>query len=327
MRAALCRAYGPPESLEIGELEPEPLGDDGIRVAVHAAAANFPDTLIIQGKYQVQPRMPFAPGFEIAGEVIEVAPGVDGFRPGDRVMGLTRAGYGAYAEEAVTCPALAALVPGAMDFVTATAFFSSYGTAYHALVQRGRLRADETLVVLGAAGGVGLPAIEIAKALGSRVIAVASSPAKTLAATAHGADAVIESGSELLKERVRELTDGRGADVCVDLVGGDAFDVMARSMAPEGRLLVVGFASGRIPELPANLPLLKGYSLVGVWWHRFLLRDPETAARNTTHLAELYAAGRLSPVVHRVFPLEHLATALNEILSRRAIGRVVVSVR
>jgi NADPH:quinone reductase len=324
--AVVCTEYGPPERLVLKAWPTEELGPDGIRVRVHAASVNFPDTLIIQGEYQVKLEPPFVPGFEVAGEVIEVGQNVTSYRVGDRLTGLTRSGHGGFAEEAITDSVHAVAIPDGMDYVTATAFYSSYGTSYHALVQRGGLRARETLLVLGAAGGVGLAAVEIGKALGARVIAAAGSAERLQIAQAHGADEGIDYRGGDLKARVRALTDGRGVDVCFDGVGGDAFDAASRIMNYNGRLLVVGFASGRIPLLATNLTLLKGYQVVGVWWNRFLERSPETNQANFQRLFELYKQRRLRPRIFRTYPLEQAAAALNDVLERRATGRLVLRV-
>jgi NADPH2:quinone reductase len=324
MRAIVCSRYGPPETLTVAELPAPEVGDGEIRVRVHAAPINFPDTLIIEGRYQVKPPMPFSPGFEVAGEVVAVGAGVQRFRLGDRVMALMSAGYGGFAEEAVTAAASAMAIPEGMDYVTAAAFLSPYGTSYYALVQRGRLQPGETLLVLGAAGGVGIAATEIGKALGARVIAAAGSPEKLALARAHGADEGIDYRSEDLGERILELTEGRGVDVCLDGVGGDAFDAVSRRMAWRGRLLVVGFASGRIPMLPTNLPLLKGYDLAGIWWDPFAKRDPAANEKNFRQLTRLYAEGRLSPEVARTYPLEDVAEALGDVRGRDVLGKLVL---
>jgi NADPH:quinone reductase len=326
MRAVVCRELGPPEGLIIGDLPSEPVGPEDVRVRVRAASINFPDTLIIQGKYQVKPPLPFAPGFEVAGDVIEVGENVTRFRVGDRIMGLTRLGYGGFAEETVTDAKLAAPMPAGMDHTTATAFYTSYGTGYHALVQRGRLQAGETLLVLGASGAVGLAAIEIGKALGARVLAAASSAEKLEIARQHGADDLIDYSGDELKQRLRELTGDDGVHVCLDAVGGDAFDAVSRVMSYDGRLLVVGFASGRIPKLATNLTLLKGYAVVGVWWTPFILREPERNAANFEHLTELFAKGVLRPEVFRTYPLEGAVAALNDVLSRRVMGKLVLTI-
>jgi NADPH:quinone reductase len=326
MRAVVCEEYGPPESLVIGHLASEELGPDDIRIRVRAASVNFPDTLIIQGKYQVKPPTPFAPGFEVAGEAIEVGENVTEYAVGDRLMALTRSGYGGFAEEAVTNTVKAAEIPHGMDYVTATAFYSAYGTSYHALVQRGGLREGETLLVLGASGGVGLAAVEIGKALGARVLAAASTAEKLEIARQHGADELIDYSRADLKAQVMDLTAGLGVDVCFDCVGGDAFDAASRSMAYGGRLLVVGFASGRIPLLPANLPLLKGYQVCGVWWNNFVTREPGVNRANLEDLGDLFRLGALRPLVSRTFPLAEAVSALNEVLGRGVIGKLVLTV-
>jgi NADPH2:quinone reductase len=325
-RAMVCREYGPPESLAIGHLAREELGPDDIRIRVRAASVNFPDTLMIQGKYQVKPPTPFAPGFEVAGDAVEVGANVTDYALGDRLMALTRSGYGGFAEEAVTDTSKAAAIPDGMDYVTATAFYSAYGTSYHALVQRGAVQPEETLLVLGASGGVGLAAVEIGKALGARVIAAASTAQKLEIARQHGADELVDYSEGKLKAQVAALTGGSGVDVCFDGVGGDAFDAASRSMAYNGRLLIVGFASGRIPRLPTNLLLLKGYQAVGVWWNNFVTREPELNRTNLEHLSELFAVGALNPLVSRTYPLAEAVSALNELLGRGVIGKLVLTV-
>jgi NADPH2:quinone reductase len=324
MRAVVCSAYGPPDSLAVGELPSSPPGPAQVRIRVRAAAVNFPDTLIIKGEYQVRPELPFAPGFEAAGEVVEVGADVAGLATGDRVMALMSDGHGGFAEEAVTDAAGAYRIPAGMDFVEAAAFLSAYGTAYHALVQKGRLAAGETLVVLGAGGGVGIAATEIGVALGARVIAVAGSPEKLAVAREHGATDLVDYRSEDLSRRIAELAP-EGVDVCLDAVGGDAFEALSRRMAWGGRLLVVGFAGGQIPQLPVNLLLLKGYAAVGVWWDPFTKREPELNASNFEALERLYAAGRLRPRVQATYPLERVAEALEEILARRVAGKLVLT--
>ncbi|WP_142811600.1 NADPH:quinone oxidoreductase family protein [Tepidiphilus olei] len=324
MRALICKEYGPPETLVLGELPSPPLGAKDVRIRVRACGVNFPDLLIIQNKYQVKPQLPFAPGGEVAGEVLEVGSEVRRIRPGDKVMALT--GYGGFAEEVVVDEHRVLPMPAGMDFVTAAGFTMVYGTTYHALVQRASIQAAETLVVLGAAGGVGLAAVELGKVFGARVIACAGSEEKLRTAREHGADELVDYRREDLKERIKALTDGKGADVCFDPVGGDAFDAMARSMNWNGRLLVIGFASGRIPQLPVNLPLLKGYQVVGVFWGAFVAREPETNRRNFAHLFELYAAGRIRPHVSHTYPLEQAARALDDLSARRAIGKIVVTI-
>lgn len=321
----MCRQYGPAEMLCEGEMQSPEMGSDDIRIRVYGAAINFPDNLIIQGKYQAKPPMPFAPGFEIAGEVIDAGANVSGLHPGDRVMALTRDGYGGFAEEAVARGELAVPLPENMDCATASGFYSSYGTSYYALVTRGRIQPGETLVVLGAAGGVGLASIEIAKALGATVIAVASSAHKLETAKVHGADHLIDYRREDLKRRVLELTDGRGADLCMDTVGGEAFNSMSRCMNHDGRLLVVGFASGQIPQIPANLLLLKNFQVVGIFWWPAVQRDAAQHQASFRHLSELYRAGLLRPLISQTYPLEKTADGLKMVLSRNLVGKLVVT--
>lgn len=324
MKAIVCSELGGPENLTLGELPDPQIGAGQVLVKVSAAGVNFPDTLIIQGKYQLKPPLPFAPGFEIAGTVVQVGEGVKRYGVGDRLAGLTSCGYGAFAEMAVTDQIQSVKIPATMDDVTATAFYTAYGTSYHALVQRGRIQAGDTLVVLGASGGVGVAAVEIGLALGARVIAVASSADKAAFLRSRGVEQVIDLSVQDLRVAVKEMTGGAGADVCLDTVGGDAFDAMSRCMAWDGRLLVVGFASGRIPSLAVNLVLLKGYQLVGVWWGPFVERRPEVNRANFDHLFKLYADGKLRPHVSRVVPLERCADALGSVLSRNSVGRTVI---
>lgn len=325
MIGAVCSRYGPPESLVLGEVPTPEMAADDILVEVAAAAVNFPDNLIIKGEYQVKPPMPFVPGFEVAGVVYAVGEEVDRFRVGDHVMALTKGGCGGYAQLALAWEHAAELVPSGMDLVTATAFYSAYATSYHALVQRGRLSAGETLVVLGAAGGIGLAAIEIGKSMGARVIAVAGGSYKLDAARSHLADDLVDYRQEDLRRSILDLTDGRGADVCLDAVGGDAFEAMSRAMASNGRLLVLGFASGQIPRLPVNLLLLKRYEAVGVFWNNFMLDEPEVKHSNASELAELWAKSVLHPVVSKTYPFGQIAQALHDVAARGVIGKGVVT--
>jgi NADPH:quinone reductase len=323
MRAVICKEYGPPESLVVGELELPPVQEGEVRIGVHACGVNFPDTLIIQGKYQFKPPMPFAPGGEVAGEILELGAGVTNFKVGDRVMAMT--GHGGFAEEVVVAAQrVLPLAPG-MDFVTAAGFTMTYGTSLHALLQRGRLQPGENLLVLGAAGGVGLAAVELGKAMGARVIAAASSAEKLQVAREHGADELIDYSREDLKERTKELTGGKGADVIYDPVGGDAFDQCMRAINWKGRMLVVGFASGRIPELPVNLALLKGCEVVGVFWGSFAAREPKENAANFQQLFKYYAEGKIKPHVCATYPLEQAPQALNDLLERKAVGKIVIT--
>ncbi|PAU58245.1 NADPH:quinone oxidoreductase [Pseudomonas sp. PIC25] len=325
MKAVLCKAFGPAESLVLEDISsPEPKKNE-ILLDVHAAGVNFPDTLIIEGKYQFKPPFPFSPGGEAAGVVAAVGEKIQHVKPGDRVMALT--GWGSFAEQ-VAVPGYNVMpIPAGMDFETAAAFGMTYGTSMHALKQRANLQPGETLLVLGASGGVGLAAVEIGKAMGARVIAAASSAEKLEVAKRAGADELIDYSASSLKEEVKKLTGGQGADVIYDPVGGDLFDEAIRSIAWNGRLLVVGFASGRIPELPVNLALLKGAAVVGVFWGSFAQRQPQDNLANFQQLFAWHAEGKLKPLVSQTFPLERAADAINALGQRKAVGKVVVKVR
>lgn len=325
MKAVLCKAFGPAETLVLEEVaSPEPKKNE-VLIDVHAAGVNFPDTLIIEGKYQFKPPFPFSPGGEAAGTVAAVGEKITHLKPGDRVMALT--GWGSFAEQ-VAVPGYNVMpIPKGIDFNSAAAFGMTYGTSMHALKQRANLQPGEILLVLGASGGVGLAAVEIGKAMGARVIAAASSDEKLEVAKAAGADLLINYSTSSLKEKVKELTGGQGADVIYDPVGGDLFDEAIRSIAWNGRLLVVGFASGRIPELPVNLALLKGAAVVGVFWGSFAQRQPQDNLANFQQLFAWHAEGKLKPLVSQTFPLERAAEAINALGQRKAVGKVVVTVR
>ena len=323
MKAVVCKQHGPPESLVYEDLPSPKPGAGEVVISVKAASVNFPDVLIIQNKYQFKPPLPFSPGSELAGVVKEVGSGVTAFRPGDRVMAFTT--YGAFAEEVKTEASRLLPLPEKMDFVTGAAFVLTYGTSDHALRDRAALKEGETLLVLGAAGGVGLAAIEIAKALGARVIACASSDEKLAVCRQHGADEGINYASEDLRERIKVLTEGRGIDVVYDAVGGPYSEPAFRSLAWRGRLLVVGFAAGDIPKLPLNLPLLKGASVVGVFWGDFARREPKAFAASMQQLGRWYAEGRLKPHVSQTLPLARAADAIKLLASRQAKGKVVVT--
>jgi NADPH2:quinone reductase len=323
MKAVLCKQYGPPESLVVEELPSPKPGPGEVVVSVKAASVNFPDFLIIQNKYQFKPPLPFSPGSELAGTVKEVGAGVSNVRPGDRVIAFTT--YGAFAEEVKTEAVRLLPLPDKMDYVTGAAFLLTYATSDHALRDRGALQAGETLLVLGAAGGVGLAAIEIGKALGARVIACASSDDKLAVCREHGADVGINYSSEDLRERVKTLTEGKGVDVVYDAVGGPYTEPAFRSLAWRGRLLVVGFAAGDIPKLPLNLPLLKGAAVVGVFWGDFARREPKAFAASVRQLASWYAEGRLRPHVSQTLPLERAAEAIQLLASRKAKGKIVLT--
>ena len=325
MKAMLCKSFGPAETLVLEEVASPEAKKTEILLEVHAAGVNFPDTLIIEGKYQFKPPFPFSPGGEAAGVVKAVGEKVGHLKVGDRVMALT--GWGSFAEE-VAVPGYNVMpIPANMDFPIAAAFGMTYGTSMHALKQRANLQPGETLLVLGASGGVGLAAVEIGKAMGARVIAAASSAEKLEVAKAAGADELINYSDSSLKDEVKRLTNGQGADVIYDPVGGDLFDAAIRSIAWNGRLLVVGFASGRIPELPVNLTLLKGAAVVGVFWGAFAQRQPQDNAANFQQLFAWYGEGKLKPLVSQTFPLPKAAEAIDTLGQRKAVGKVVVQVR
>jgi len=325
MRAVLCRAWGMPETLSLKEVPSPPMRPNQVRVRIRACGLNFADTLMVAGQYQVKPPLPFVPGIEAAGEVVETGADVSGLRPGQRVMTYLR-GAGGFAEELVTGGELLVPFPDEMDFTTAAAFPVVYGTSHFALTHRGQLRKGETLLVLGAAGGVGLAAVEIGKRLGSRVIAAAGSAEKCAVAREHGADEAIDYRSESIRDRVRALTGGAGADVVFDPVGGDAFDQSLRAVNWEGRLLIIGFASGRIPSIPANLLLVKGVAAVGVAWGAWSQREPRTWAANLAELLRWWGRGELRPHVSTTFPLERVADAMGALLSRKHAGKIVLTV-
>ncbi len=325
MRTILCHQFGPPESLTMEDVpEPNP-GPEDVLVNVHAAGVNFPDCLMIQGKYQIQPDMPFAPGGEVAGTIVRCGANVSGWVPGERVF--AGIGYGGFAERILTLPGQLRKMPEGMDFTTAAAFSTTYGTSYHALKQRATLRPGENLLVLGAGGGVGLAAVEIGKAMGARVIAAASSEEKLQAARSRGADECVNYADGHLKEKIKALTDQRGADVIYDPVGGELFDQCLRCINWEGRILIIGFASGTIQKAPMNLVLLKGCQIVGVFYGAFASRDPVLQDHNFAELGKLFRAGKLRPLIGATFDLEESARALRHLLERRAIGKVVVTVQ
>ena len=324
MKAVLCKQFGPPDSLAIEEVPSPRAGPGEVVISVKAASLNFPDVLIIQNKYQFKPPLPFSPGSELAGVVKEAGAGVAGVRAGDRVMAFTT--YGAFAEEVKTEASRVLPIPSSMDFTQAAAFLLTYATTDHALRDRAALAAGQTLLVLGAAGGVGLAAIDIGKALGARVIAAASSEEKLALCRQHGADATINYAAEDLRERLKALTEGRGPDVIYDPVGGPYSEPAFRSIAWRGRHLVVGFAAGEIPRLPLNLALLKGASVVGVFWGDFARREPARFAESVRQLARWHAEGKLKPHVDQTLPLEKAREALNLMASRQVKGKLVLTV-
>lgn len=322
MKAIRCSAWGPPDDLVLEDLPDPAPGAGEVVVDVRAAGVNFPDLLTVQGKYQMRPPLPFTPGNEFAGVVRAVGAGVDGFAPGDAVIGFTRTG--AFAEQALAPAAALLPKPPGMPFATAAALTLTYGTAWHALVDRGGLRAGETLLVLGAAGGVGLAAVEIGKALGARVIAAASSAAKLAICRAHGADVLIDYDHDDLRSALAGATEGRGPDVILDPVGGSYSEPALRSIAWRGRHLVVGFAAGEIPRLPWNLMLLKGASVIGVFWGDFTRKEPAAHLAAMAQLAAWCEQGKLVPLVSAEYRLADTARALNDMAARRVVGKAVI---
>jgi NADPH2:quinone reductase len=321
MRAVLCKAYGPPESLVVEEID-DPTPEPGqLLIDVKACAINFPDVLMIQDLYQFKPPLPFSPGGEIAGVVSAVGDGVEGFTLGQEVFGSV--GSGGLREKLALKASSAIPVPRGLSLPQAASVLSAYGTSWHALRDRADLQPGETLVVLGAAGGVGLAAVELGAMMGATVIAAASTDKKLAVCRDHGASLTINYETEDLKLRIRELTDGKGADVVYDPVGGPYAEPALRSTAWEGRFLVIGFTAG-IPKLPLNLPLLKACSVVGVFYGAWAAREPERNRRNLEELVEFIEAGKIKPHVSVTYPLERAAEAIRELADRRAEGKVVV---
>ena len=322
MKAIVCNSYGPPENLSLEEIDDPIAAENEAIVQVYSASLNFPDGLQIQGKYQVQPPMPLTPGSEIGGIITSVGAGIQGFAVGERVMATP--GIGGLAEQVAVEANGLRKIPDSMDFKTAAGFAMIYTTSYHALKQRAQLQPGETLLVLGASGGVGLAAVELGKLMGAKVIAAASSDEKLEFVNRLKPDALLNYGDGELKERVKELTGGKGADVIYDPVGGDLFDQSCRSINWNGRLLVIGFASGRIPEYKANLALLKGASMVGVFLGRFRKEEPAEYERNFAELLEMYDAGKLKPIVTESFALTDFVDAFNVFTERKVMGKVTI---
>lgn len=322
MKAIVCKAFGPPETLSFEEVPSRKLAANEVRIAVKAAGINFPDTLIIEGKYQLKANPPFTPGAEVAGKVMEVGEKVKNVRAGDDVAAILPTG--GYAEEAIAGSDAVIPLPRDMDHTVAAGFPLVYGTTLHALKQRAQLKPGETLLVLGAAGGVGLAAVQIGKIMGARVIAAASNGDKLALCTQQGADAVIDYSKEPLKEAVKKLTKGQGADVIYDPVGGDLAQECFSSINWNGRYLVIGFAAGKIPEVALNRLLLKGASAVGVFWGAFVAREPKLNWENFQQLFAWHAEGRLKPYVSKTYPLAHAGEALRDMLNRKVTGKIVL---
>lgn len=323
MRAIVCEKFGLPDTLILKDLSIASPGAQEVKIKVKACGINFPDALIIQGLYQLKPKLPFIPGSDLAGIIEEVGEGVKHLKPGDKVFGYID--QGGYAEEALVNAKACFPLPAGMDFVTAASFMVAYGTSYHALKDRAQLKTGETLLVLGASGGVGLAAVQLAKLMGAKVIAAASTGGKLELCKNFGADHLINYETEDLKNRVKEITNGLGVDVVYDPVGGSYSEPALRATAWKGRYLVIGFATGDIPKIPLNIPLLKGNSLVGVFWGRFTQQEPKQNIQNVQELVQWFKQGKLSPYIDKVYKLENAPEALNTILNRKSMGKLVLT--
>ena len=324
MKAILCTQFGPPEELTLSETSSPTAGRGQVVISVKACGVNFPDTLIIQNKYQFKPPLPFSPGGEVAGTIKEVGEGVKHFNVGDAVLSLT--GWGGFAEEVIADAATTLPIPPGMDYVTAASVMYTYGTSYHALKNRAHLQAGETLLVLGAAGGVGLAAVQLGVLMGANVIAAASSEDKLAVCKKMGATSTINYTTEDLRERIREITEGNGVHVVYDPVGDRYTEPALRSIAWKGRYLVVGFAGGDIPKIPLNLPLLKGCQIVGVFWGAFTKNEPRESQRNFEEILSWIQKGKIQPHLHKTYPLAAAPTALRDLIERRVMGKAVVVV-
>ena len=324
MRAVVCNAWGEPESLTVEDVEPLALGPGGVRIAVKACGVNFADILLVAGTYQTKPDFPFSPGLEVAGEVLECAPDVDAVEPGQRVVATLD--HGGFAEQAVAAAERVIPIPAAMDFTSAAAFPVAYGTSHLGLAYKARLKEAETLLVLGAAGGVGLTAVEIGKKMGATVIACAGGPEKLEVAAEYGADHLIDYAAEDVRARAKELTGERGVDVVYDPVGGAAFDAAMGAAARGGRLLIVGFASGQVPQIPANILLVKNITAIGYYWGAHWTLDPALVRRSFDALFEWYDEGALRPRVSHRFDLADAAAALRTMIERKSTGKIVITV-
>jgi NADPH2:quinone reductase len=323
-RAVVCRELGPPERLRLETFASVPLRPGQLRVAIHAAGINFPDILMAAGEYQLKPELPFTPGMEAAGEVSEIADGVVGFGVGDRVIVKLR--HGGYADEAVVTPAQLVPLPRTFDYGEGATFLAAHGTAYHALIDRGQVRPGEVLLVHGAGGGVGLAAVEIGKLVGATVIAAASSEEKLAVAQARGADHLVLYSREPFRDAVKRLTDGRGADVVFDPVGGETFENSVRCIAWGARLLVIGFTGG-IGLIRTNLVLMKGASVLGVRAGEAVRKNPALGELRIKALLEWAEAGKIRPNISHRLPLENYAQAMRLLIDRKAIGRVALMMR
>lgn len=320
MKAIVCNNFGPIKNIEYKDVNEPKIEDNGVIIEVQSVGVNFPDGLLVQGKYQLKPETPFIPGMEVAGEIIEIGSKTSKFKIGDRVAALTQ--LNGYAEKVVVKESSVFNIPVKMSFDHSCALLCAYGTSHYALKQRGKLQKDELLVVLGASGSTGIAAIQIGKIMGARVIAVSSSSEKQRIAKENGAD--ISIGYDNLKEELKTISNGKGVDVIFDPVGGDIFDTVARTMARNGRLLVIGFASGTIPKLAVNLALVKEFSVVGVFWGAFTRGDTEEYKKNMIELFEWYQNDLLKPLTEESYPLSDAAMVLEKVLSRGAKGKIIL---
>lgn len=324
MKAIVCNEFAPLEQLSYADWPQPEDKEHHVIVKVNAIGVNFPDALLVQGLYQAKPERPFVPGAELSGTVSSVGPGVEGFAVGDRVVGLSSS-YSACAEY-ISMPANRLIaIPDNIGFDQAAGLILAHGTAHYALKQRGNVKPGETVLVLGAAGGTGLAAVQIAKAMGATVIAGCSSDDKLALAKENGADLLINYSHENLHEKLRELTNKKGVDVVYDPVGGELFDICTRNMAPEGRLLVVGFAGGEIPKFPVNLALVKEYAVIGVFFGAFTRRAPSEYADNMHELLAWYAQDKVHVHVDKTYPLNETANAFSDVLNRKARGKLIIN--
>ncbi|KZZ12346.1 NADPH:quinone oxidoreductase [Oleiphilus sp. HI0130] len=323
MKAIVCNDFGSISDLKLQEIEAPTPGKGEVLIKVLATGVNFPDGLLVQGLYQAKPACPFVPGMEFCGEVEALGEGVKHLKVGQRLIGSSK-DFGGFAEKIVANAMMVLPITDDVPNTDAANLMCAHGTAHHALKQRARLKKGETLVVLGAAGGTGIAAVQIGKAMGARVIAACSSQEKLEMAKENGADELINYSDENLKDRIKELTKGKGADVVYDPVGGEAFAACSRSMARNGRLLVVGFASGSIPELPVNLTLVKEYSVIGVFWGSFVMHEPMIFMQNMQELFAWYREGAVRLQTDEVFPLSRTQDALAKVMNREVKGKVVV---
>lgn len=323
MKAIVCEKLGGPHDLVYKELPDLVPGAKEIVINIKACAINFPDTLIIQGKYQVRPELPFSPGSDISGVVAEVGSAVTQYQVGDEVFGVVP--FGGFAEQVVAKTKNIFPKPPGMDFSIAASFLYAYGTSLHALKDRAKLKAGETIAILGASGGVGLAAVDLAKRMGAKVIACASTQEKLTLCESYGADELINYTNEDLKSRIKELTTGKGANVVYDPVGDKYTEPALRAMAWQGRYLVVGFAAGQIPKIPLNLALLKGCEIVGVFWGRFTQEQPQDNMANSLQIIQWYNEGKIKPHIHKLFSLKEAPIALEEMMNRKVRGKVVLT--